>query len=1009
MNALKSAVLLTVLALVLVVSGGTAVAAGLGTDFTYQGRLTQDGSPINVSCDLQFGLYDAATGGSQIGSTLSKTGVSVSKGLFTVSLDFGSSAFTGDARWLDVAVRCPTGSGSYTTLAPRQLVSASPYAMYAPSAGAAPWSGLTGVPSGFADGVDADTTYTAGNGLALSSTSFSADTTYLQRRVSGTCDSGSAIRVITGDGTVTCETDDDTTYTAGTGLDLSGTTLVVDSSYVQRRVTGTCDSGSAIRVITGDGTVTCESIAGGDGDITGVTAGTGLSGGGTSGSVTLSADTSYLQRRVTGTCDSGSAVRVISGDGTVTCESVAGGAGDITAVTAGTGLAGGGTSGSVTLSANTSYLQRLVSGSCDSGSAIRVITGDGTVTCEADDNTTYTAGTGLDLSGTTFAVDASYLQRRVTGTCDSSNAIRVISGDGAVTCEVTGTGDITAVTAGTGLTGGGTDGSLTLTADTSYLQRRVTGTCASGTAVRSIAGDGTVTCETITGGDGGGGSGTGDITAVAAGTGLTGGGTTGDVSLAADTDFLQRRVSGTCDSGKAIRVVSGDGTVTCETDDDTTYSAGSGLSLSGTTFAADTSVLQQRVTGTCSAGNAIRIITGDGTVTCEVIGTGDVTAVSAGTGLTGGGTNGSLTINANTSFLQRRVTGTCSSGNAIRVITGDGTVTCETDDDTTYSAGSGLSLSGTTFAINTVDIQQRVTGTCSAGNAIRIITGDGTVTCEVIGTGDVTAVSAGTGLTGGGTNGSLTINADTSFLQRRVTGTCSSGNAIRIITGDGTVTCEVIGTGDVTALSAGTGLTGGGTNGSLTINADTSFLQRRVTGTCSAGNAVRVISGDGTVTCQVTGTGDITAVSAGTGLTGGGTNGSLTISADTSVLQSGVTGTCSAGNAVRVISGDGTVTCQVTGTGDITAVSAGTGLTGGGTNGSLTISADTSVLQQRVTGTCSSGNAIRVVSGDGTVTCEVIGTGDVTALSAGTGLTGGGTNGSLTINADTSLYLGFGV
>ena len=393
----------------------------------------------------------------------------------------------------------------------------------------------------------------------------------------------------------------------------------MDSSYVQRRVTGTCDAGNAIRVITGDGTVTCESISGGDGDITGVTASTGLSGGGTSGSVTLTADTSYLQRRITGTCDSGSAVRVISGDGTVTCESVAGGAGDITAVTASTGLAGGGTSGSVTLSANTSYLQRLVSGSCDSGSAIRVITGDGTVTCETDDNTTYTAGTGLDLSGTTFAVDASYLQRRVTGTCASGNAIRVISGDGAVTCEVTGTGDITAVTAGTGLTGGGTDGSLTLTADTSYLQRRVTGTCASGTAVRSIAGDGTVTCETVVAGEGGGGSGTGDITAVAAGTGLTGGGTTGDVSLAADTDFLQRRVTGTCSAGNAIRVISGDGTVTCETDDDTTYSAGSGLNLSGTTFAADTSFLQRRVTGTCSSGNAVRIVSGDGTVTCESV------------------------------------------------------------------------------------------------------------------------------------------------------------------------------------------------------------------------------------------------------------------------------------------------------------------------------------------------------------------------------------------------------
>ncbi len=86
------------------------------------------GSPVNGTCDFQFSLWDAASGGAQVGTTQTKTNVAVSNGLFTVQLDFGS-VFTGDARYLAIAVRCPAGSGMYTNLSPRQALAATPYAL----------------------------------------------------------------------------------------------------------------------------------------------------------------------------------------------------------------------------------------------------------------------------------------------------------------------------------------------------------------------------------------------------------------------------------------------------------------------------------------------------------------------------------------------------------------------------------------------------------------------------------------------------------------------------------------------------------------------------------------------------------------------------------------------------------------------------------------------------------------------------------------------------------------
>lgn len=106
-------------------------AAPLGTAFTYQGQLRDNnGNAINSTCDFRFTLYDALTAGAQAGAPLTKTGIAVDKGYFTVLLDFGAGIFTGQARWMEVAVKC-SGDAAFITLGPRQALTAAPYALEA--------------------------------------------------------------------------------------------------------------------------------------------------------------------------------------------------------------------------------------------------------------------------------------------------------------------------------------------------------------------------------------------------------------------------------------------------------------------------------------------------------------------------------------------------------------------------------------------------------------------------------------------------------------------------------------------------------------------------------------------------------------------------------------------------------------------------------------------------------------------------------------------------------------
>ena len=116
-------------AVLVLISSSEAVAQS--TSFTYQGLVADTGSAsaTSGSYDFEFKLFDAATDGTQIGSTVSKSAVSVASGKFTVELDFGDQ-FPGAGRWLEIAIKRSSDT-LFTTLAPRQKIASVPYAVRA--------------------------------------------------------------------------------------------------------------------------------------------------------------------------------------------------------------------------------------------------------------------------------------------------------------------------------------------------------------------------------------------------------------------------------------------------------------------------------------------------------------------------------------------------------------------------------------------------------------------------------------------------------------------------------------------------------------------------------------------------------------------------------------------------------------------------------------------------------------------------------------------------------------
>ena len=222
----------------------------LGTRFTYQGYLEDGGVPKNGDIDLAVNAFDAASGGAVIGFAKLES-VPVSNGVFTVQLDFGNSTFLGTTVFLDMHVREDAdgdmaSNDNFVQLSPRQELTPTPYALHAESVSMDAISSAE-IADGSITASDVDTTSTSVG---------------LQRRLAGSCSTGSALSDISASGAPSC------TPVIQSVVGINGisaatsqgqVTLSLDSATAQQPIQGRCVpvGDAAVSHINPDGSVAC--------------------------------------------------------------------------------------------------------------------------------------------------------------------------------------------------------------------------------------------------------------------------------------------------------------------------------------------------------------------------------------------------------------------------------------------------------------------------------------------------------------------------------------------------------------------------------------------------------------------------------------------------------------------------------------------------------------------------------------------------------------------------------
>lgn len=314
-------------------------ASPLGTAFTFQGQLDVNQQPANGSYDLRFELFDVASGSVAINSVVLEN-VAVSDGIFHVDLDFGLSPFTTDTQyWLQIGAREGSSTQTFTILSPRERVAVAPYAIsartvLAGSINATALANSSVTTSAIADGAVISTKI-ANNAItsahiadgAVTQSKLADSVVSTNQLAIGAVDSnrlqdGAVTTAKIANGAVTTSriangavTTDRLAPNAVGTLQLTASSVTADK--IADGSIGTAD--------IADGSISSAKLAFVPGDIDAVTAGPGLSGGGTTGVITLAVDYSVTQSRVTGSCGSGQFITAIAQNGSVTCADAPGG------------------------------------------------------------------------------------------------------------------------------------------------------------------------------------------------------------------------------------------------------------------------------------------------------------------------------------------------------------------------------------------------------------------------------------------------------------------------------------------------------------------------------------------------------------------------------------------------------------------------------------------------------------------------------------------------------------